>query len=121
MAAISVVTGDGLETVRELMEPGQTAVMVGASGAGKSSLANALSGHARMAVAEVRTDDARGRHTTSHRELILLPGGGLLLDTPGIRELALDDADDEGLTAAFDDIEALAARCRFADCSHGGE
>ena len=73
-----------------------------------------------MAVGQVRADDARGRHTTSHRQLLLLPGGGLLLDTPGMRELALDAAG-EGVGAAFDDIEALARDCRFKDCRHDGE
>jgi ribosome biogenesis GTPase len=117
---LSVVSGEGLEAVRQAMAPGVTAVMVGASGAGKSTLANTLLGQARMAVGEVRGDDARGRHTTSHRELILLPGGGLLLDTPGMRELSLDDVG-EGLHVAFDDVDALAARCRFKDCTHGAE
>ncbi|MGH7022502.1 MAG: ribosome small subunit-dependent GTPase A [Caulobacteraceae bacterium] len=117
---LSTVTGEGLEELRSLFSPGLTAVMVGASGAGKSTLANALLGEARMEIGAVRADDARGRHTTSHRQLLLLPGGGLLLDTPGMRELALDDAA-EGLEAAFDDIEALAANCRFSDCGHGGE
>jgi ribosome biogenesis GTPase len=117
---VSSVTGEGLSEVREAVAPGVTAVLTGASGAGKSTLANALLGEARMAVGEVREDDGRGRHTTSHRELLLLSGGGLLLDTPGMRELALDDAGD-GLSAAFDDIEALAAQCRFADCAHDSE
>jgi len=118
--ALSTISGAGLDAVRSHLAPGMTAVMVGASGAGKSTLANALLGEARMAVGAVRGDDARGRHTTSHRELILLPGGGLLLDTPGMRELALDDAT-EGLSQAFDDVEALAANCRFSDCSHSNE
>jgi ribosome biogenesis GTPase len=117
---LSSLTGEGLEAVRTYLTPGRTAVMVGSSGAGKSTLANVLLGSARMAVGEIREDDARGRHTTSHRELILLPGGGLLLDTPGMRELALIDAE-EGVAATFDDIEVLAAACRFSDCGHGGE
>jgi ribosome biogenesis GTPase len=118
--AISAIDGEGLDEVRSRLSRGVTAVMVGASGAGKSTLANALMGEARMAVGEVRADDARGRHTTSHRQLMLLPGGGLLLDTPGMRELALDGAG-EGVTATFDDIEALARACRFRDCTHQGE
>ena len=118
--AVSAIDGAGLAGVGSLIGPGRTAVMVGASGAGKSTLANALVGEARMAVGEVRGDDARGRHTTSHRQLLLLPGGGLLLDTPGMRELALDAAG-EGVAAAFDDIEALARVCRFKDCAHEGE
>lgn len=118
--ALSAVSGVGLDEVRGHLAPGMTAVMVGASGAGKSTLANVLLGEARMATGEVRADDGRGRHTTSHRELILLPGGALLLDTPGMRELALNDAE-EGVAAAFDDIEALAAMCKFSDCGHGNE
>ncbi len=117
---LSSLTGEGLEAVRAHLGPGRTAVMVGSSGAGKSTLANVLLGSERMATAAIREDDARGRHTTSHRELILLPGGGLLLDTPGMRELALGDAA-EAITAAFEDIEALAASCRFSDCSHSNE
>ncbi len=118
--ALSSLTGDGLRALDAYLAPGRTAVMVGSSGAGKSTLANALLGAERMATAAIREDDARGRHTTSHRELILLPGGGLLLDTPGMRELALWDAD-EGVSAAFEDIEALALTCRFGDCSHSNE
>lgn len=118
--AASAADGEGLEAVRALIGPGLTAVMVGASGAGKSTLANAFLGEAKMAVGAVRADDGRGRHTTSHRQLLRLPGGGLLLDTPGMRELALDAAG-EGVTAAFDDIEALARDCRFKDCAHQGE
>jgi ribosome biogenesis GTPase len=118
--AVSAASGEGLAAVHEALAPGATAVMVGASGAGKSTLANALLGEARLAVGEVRADDRRGRHTTTRRELILLPGGGLLLDTPGMRELALDDAG-EGLASAFDDIEALAGGCRFSDCAHEQE
>jgi ribosome biogenesis GTPase len=120
LVAVSAVTGEGLEAARAFLAPGRTAVLVGPSGAGKSTLVNALAGGARMTVGEVRADDGRGRHTTTHRELILLPGGGLLLDTPGMRELALDDAD-EGVEAAFDDIAELATRCRFRNCQHDGE
>ena len=118
--AISARTGQGLEIIGRYLTSGRTAVMVGSSGAGKSTLANALFGSERMATQAIREDDARGRHTTSHRELILLPGGGLLLDTPGMRELGLWDSD-EGLSATFADIEALAAECRFGNCSHGDE
>jgi ribosome biogenesis GTPase len=118
--AISSLTGEGLEAVRGYLTPGRTAVMVGSSGVGKSTLLNVLAGAERMLTQPIREDDGRGRHTTSHRELILLPGGGLLLDTPGMRELGLWDSD-EGLLAAFEDIEALAANCRFGDCGHGNE
>lgn len=118
--AISSKTGQGLDAVAAWLEPGRTAVLLGMSGVGKSTLVNALAGHERMATAAIREDDARGRHTTTHRELILLPSGGLILDTPGIRELGLWDAD-AGVAATFADIEALAADCKFSDCSHGRE
>ena len=118
--ALSSLTGEGLDALRAYLSPGKTAVMVGSSGAGKSTLANVLLGTDRMATGAIREDDARGRHTTSHRELILLPGGGLLLDTPGMRELALWDSD-EGVTATFEDIEALAEACKFRDCGHTNE
>jgi len=118
--AVSARTGQGLDDLAAYLAAGRTAVMVGSSGAGKSTLLNALIGSQRMATGAVREDDGRGRHTTSHRELILLPGGGLLIDTPGMRELGLWEAE-EGLAAAFDDIEELAAKCRFRDCGHGAE
>jgi ribosome biogenesis GTPase len=117
---LSALIGDGVAEVGERIEPGATAVLIGASGAGKSTLANALLGAARLAVSEVRADDRRGRHTTTRRELFLLPDGGLIMDTPGLRALALDDAS-EGLSAVFDDIDALAERCHFRDCAHGAE
>jgi ribosome biogenesis GTPase len=117
---LSAAAGEGVATVRERIEPGATAALIGASGAGKSTLVNALIGEARLATAEVRADDRRGRHTTTRRELVLLPGGGVVMDTPGLRSLALDDAG-EGLTAAFDDIEAVAEHCRFRNCQHGAE
>jgi len=118
--AVSATTGDGMADLAGRLLPGETAVLVGSSGAGKSTLVNALAGEARMAVGAVREDDGRGRHTTSHRELILLPSGALILDTPGMRELGLLDAD-EGITAAFEDIDALAEQCRFHDCGHTNE
>lgn len=118
--AVSAFTGQGLESLNAYLAPGRTAVMVGSSGVGKSTLLNVLLGTDRMVTRAIREEDGRGRHTTSHRELILLPGGGLLLDTPGMRELGLWDSE-EGLTAAFEDIEALAARCKFSDCGHTNE
>jgi ribosome biogenesis GTPase len=118
--AVSARTGQGLDAFAAWLAPGRTAVLLGSSGAGKSTLVNALSGAERMATAEIREDDARGRHTTTHRELILLPSGGLILDTPGMRELGLWDAE-AGVSTAFDDVAALAAKCRFSDCRHQGE
>lgn len=118
--AVSAVTGGGLEALRARLAPGETAVVLGSSGVGKSTLVNALAGGAVMATGAIREDDARGRHTTTHRELILLPGGGLILDTPGMRELALWDAE-AGVSAAYADLEALFPHCRFRDCAHRTE
>ena len=100
------------------LQPGDSAVLVGSSGAGKSTLTNTLLGTARMATAEVRSHDSRGRHTTTHRALLQLPSGGCLIDTPGMRELKLTGEEQLDL---FADIEALAEQCRFADCGHGSE
>ncbi len=118
--AVCALTGEGMDALREQLKPGETAVLVGSSGAGKSTLVNALHGETVMATGAIREDDARGRHTTTHRELILLPGGAMVLDTPGMRELGLLDAE-EGLGAAFDDVEALTTQCRFNDCGHTNE
>jgi ribosome biogenesis GTPase len=117
--AVSAHSGNGVETVRGLIQPGGTVVLLGQSGAGKSTLANALRGEGLMATQEIRSD-GRGRHTTTHRELMVLPGGGVLIDTPGLRTLLLWNAD-EGLDRAFSDIDELAAQCQFRDCQHGGE
>jgi ribosome biogenesis GTPase len=115
--AISVRSGDGLEALRALLAPEATTALLGASGAGKSTLVNTLLGEERQATAPVREKDGLGRHTTVTRELIALPGGALLLDTPGLREVGLW----AGAGAAFDDVERLAASCRFNDCSHRDE
>jgi ribosome biogenesis GTPase len=117
--AVSAPHGDGVETVRSYIPHGRTAALLGSSGVGKSTLVNALVGEELLATRDVR-DDGRGRHTTSHRQLVPLPGGGLVLDTPGMRELQLWEGE-QGLHTAFEDVEALAAQCRFTDCAHGRE
>jgi ribosome biogenesis GTPase len=120
VVVLSALTGDHVADVGPFLGAGRTAVVLGSSGVGKSTLVNALLGEARQATAAVRGDDSRGRHTTTHRELFALPGGALLIDTPGIRSLEVAGAD-EGVEAAFDDIIDLAATCRFSDCRHEGE
>ena len=119
--AISAGNGDGVAALALAhLAPGRTAVVLGSSGVGKSTLVNALAGEARQRTAAVREDDSRGRHTTTHRELVRLPGGALLIDTPGIRSLGVGGAAD-GLGAAFSDVEDVAATCRFSDCRHERE
>lgn len=120
VCVVSAKTGRGTEELEPFLKAGQTLAMLGSSGVGKSTLANRLLGHARQEVREVRESDSRGRHTTTARELLLLPGGALLMDTPGLRELQLWDAE-VGLTQTFAEIDELAARCRFSDCHHEGE
>ncbi len=118
---VAALAGTGVaELAADHLRPGRTAVVLGSSGVGKSTLVNTLLGEQRLRTADVRADDGRGRHTTTHRELHRLPGGGLLIDTPGIRSLAVAGADD-GLTPVFADVEALAASCRFTDCGHRDE
>jgi ribosome biogenesis GTPase len=117
--AISPRSGLGLEDVRAYLEPGVTGALLGPSGAGKSTLVNELVGAERLETGEVRADGT-GRHTTTRRELIVLPGGGLVIDNPGMREVHLWQAQ-EGLSEAFADIDELAASCRFADCRHESE
>jgi ribosome biogenesis GTPase / thiamine phosphate phosphatase len=110
------LSGAGQDAVRAVLRPGRTVALVGSSGVGKSTLANALLGDERQETSDVR-DDGRGRHTTTHRSLFPVPGGALLLDTPGMREIGLWD-DRAGLDAAFPEIAHAAAGCRFGDCSH---
>ncbi|MCC2320771.1 ribosome small subunit-dependent GTPase A [Cellulomonas xiejunii] len=116
MHVVSVVDGTGLGPVRALLTPGVALVAVGPSGAGKSSLVNELAGREVMATHGLRAD-GRGRHTTTHRQLVPLPGGAVLVDTPGVRGVGLVAAP-EALDATFADVTALAARCRFSDCAH---
>jgi ribosome biogenesis GTPase len=115
--AVSAMTGEGLDAVRALATG--TSVLLGPSGAGKSTLVNALAGEDVMRTQEIRAADGRGRHTTTHRELVVVPGG-LIIDTPGVRRVGLYDAG-EGLAQAFSDVEHLAAQCRFSDCAHATE
>jgi ribosome biogenesis GTPase len=115
----SALYSQGVETIRACIHDGMTVALVGSSGAGKSTLINALLGEERMRTGEVRASDGRGCHVTTHRQLVLLPGGGLLLDTPGMRELQL--LDEDGLDNVFKDIAALARGCRFRDCRHDTE
>ncbi len=114
---VSSMTGQGLEEIRSYTTPGVTVVFIGASGVGKSTLINALVGHEVQRTAEVREDDQRGRHTTVAAELIELPGGAWLLDTPGLRALTLWTSD-QGIERTFPDVFDLADSCRFRDCKH---
>ena len=117
--ALSARTGEGLDAVRAHLGPGVTAALLGSSGVGKSTLVNRLVGEEVLETREIR-DDGRGRHTTTRRQLVVLPGGGLVIDTPGLREVQLWEAE-EGLDEAFEDVAELAAGCRFADCAHERE
>lgn len=117
VVALSARSGQGIGAIARWFEAGRTLALMGSSGVGKSTLLNRLAGEELMVTREIREDDSRGRHTTSHRELFRLPGGALMLDTPGMRELGLWGTE-VGVDETFAEIVELAARCRFADCSH---
>ena len=117
---VSARTGYGLPRLNAYLLPGKTVVFLGSSGVGKSSLVNALAGEELMAVSEIREDDSKGRHTTTHRQLITLPSGVSVIDTPGMRELGMWEVD-EGITGAFRDVEQYLGKCRFSDCRHENE
>ena len=119
VVALSCFTGEGVGDIAAMLVPGRTAVLLGSSGVGKSTLVNRLAGRDLLATGEVR-DDGKGRHTTTTRQLVALADGGLVIDTPGLRELGLWTGG-AGTTAAFEDVEALAAGCRFGDCQHRTE
>ncbi len=119
IVGISALSGDGIGAVEKMLDGGISCCFIGSSGAGKSTLLNRLCGFEAAKTQEVRENDSRGRHTTSTRQLYFLPGGARIIDTPGIREFCLEYAD--GLEVSFPDIEELAARCRFKDCSHDSE
>jgi len=115
----ALAAGD-LEPLRARVSPGRTAVLIGPSGAGKSTIINGLLGEQRQATRDVRVSDGRGRHTTVARELVRMPGGGVLIDTPGLRALGLTGSE-QGIASAFPDVEEIARSCRFGDCLHGDE
>lgn len=116
---VSAVTGEGIDELDSYLSPGRTVVLLGSSGVGKSTLVNCFAGRELLATREVR-DDGRGRHTTSHRELVVLEDGGLVLDTPGLRELQLFEGAHQ-VDDVFEDVSSLAAECRFSDCQHRTE
>ena len=117
---VSAHTGYGLQRLNTYLQPGKTVVFLGSSGVGKSSLVNALAGEEIMAVSAIREDDSKGRHTTTHRQLIRLSSGVMIIDTPGMRELGMWDVS-EGLGDAFTDVERFIGKCRFSDCTHNRE
>ena len=118
--AIDAKSDEGAAAARAYLAPGRTLALLGPSGAGKSTLVNSLAGTTVMATGQTRQVDGKGRHTTTHRELVVLPGGGVVLDTPGLRSVGIV-ADQEAITTAFPDIDELASHCRFRDCEHQTE
>ena len=118
--ALSAHTGEGMDALARYVQPGKTLVFLGSSGVGKSSLVNALAGEEIMDVNGIREDDSKGRHTTTHRQMIMMKNGAMIIDTPGMRELGMWDVS-EGITSSFADVEAYLGKCRFRDCHHDGE
>lgn len=120
VVAVSSKTGENMDQLKDLVTAGETVVFLGSSGVGKSSLVNALAGREVMKVKEIRADDSKGRHTTTHRQLIMLESGVMIIDTPGMREIGMWDAG-SGISETFADVEELFRMCRFSDCTHTAE
>ncbi len=118
--SVSCVTKEGLENIKKYFQKGKTVVFLGSSGVGKSTLVNTLYGEEVMKTSEIREEDSRGRHTTTSRNLIMLPNGAMIIDTPGMRELGMWDAE-EGISKTFEDIETLTLMCKFSNCTHSNE